>query len=185
MARVLVTKVTHVPQLPLSRIPRTPSMVIRPLIAADVIHILELQQLAYAGYFLESAESFEVKIAAGPETCFGAWFDGRLVGYLVAIPLACDEPLSLNSTHIQPTPMDEAQVLYIHDLAIHPERRKTGLGSVLLVHLYESATRYGIEAYSLVAVQNSSGYWAQRGFTPQEGPPAIGYGPEAVRMSRR
>jgi N-acetylglutamate synthase-like GNAT family acetyltransferase len=107
------------------------------------------------------------------------------VGYLVAVPLDRDEPLSLNSTHIQPTPMAEAQVLYIHDLAIHPERRKTGLGDVLLVHLYESAIRYGIEAYSLVAVQNSSGYWAQRGFTPQEGPPAIGYGPEAVRMSRR
>jgi GNAT superfamily N-acetyltransferase len=150
-----------------------------------VNQVLELQELAYAQNYLESAESFTVKIAAGPETCFGAWFDGRLVGYLVAVPLDRDEPLSLNSTHIQPTPMAEAQVLYIHDLAVRPERRKTGLGDVLLVHLYESAIRYGIEAYSLVAVQNSSGYWAQRGFTPQEGPPAIGYGPEAVRMSRR
>ena len=176
---------THVTHLPLSRIPRTPSLVIRPLTTADVNQVLELQELAYAENYLESAESFTVKIAAGPETCFGAWFDGRLVGYLVAVPLDRDEPLSLNSTHIQPTPMAEAQVLYIHDLAIHPERRKTGLGDVLLVHLYESAIRYGIEAYSLVAVQNSSGYWAQRGFTPQEGPPAIGYGPEAVRMSRR
>jgi ribosomal protein S18 acetylase RimI-like enzyme len=160
-------------------------MVIRPLISIDVAHVLELQQLAYSETYLESDDSFAVKIAAGPETCFGAWFDGRLVGYLVAVPLARDEPLSLNSTHIQPTPMDEAQVLYIHDLAIHPERRKTGLGDVLLVHLYESAIRYGIEAYSLVSVQNSSAYWAQRGFTPQEGLPAIGYGPEAVRMSRR
>lgn len=144
-----------------------------------------LQQLVYAAMFLETFDSFAVKIAAGPETSFGAWFDGRLVGYLVAVPLARDEPLSLNSTQIQPTPMDEAQVLYIHDLAVHPDRHKTGLGSVLLVHLYEAATRYGIEAYSLVAVQNSSGYWAQRGFTPQEGSPAIGYGPDAVRMSRR
>ena len=176
---------THVTHLPLGRIPRTPSLVIRPLTTADVNQVLELQELAYAQNYLESAESFTVKIAAGPETCSGAWFDGRLVGYLVAVPLDRDEPLSLNSTHIQPTPMAEAQVLYIHDLAIHPERRKTGLGDVLLVHLYESAIRYGIEAYSLVAVQNSSGYWAQRGFTPQEGPPAIGYGPEAVRMSRR
>jgi len=160
-------------------------MVIRPLISTDVAHVLELQQLAYSETYLESDDSFAVKIASGPETCFGAWFDGRLVGYLVAVPLARDEPLSLNSTQIQPTPMAEAQVLYIHDLAVHPERRKTGLGSVLLVHLYESATRYGIEAYSLVAVQNSSDYWAQRGFTAQEGLPAIGYGPEAVRMSRR
>jgi N-acetylglutamate synthase-like GNAT family acetyltransferase len=81
--------------------------------------------------------------------------------------------------------MSEAEILYIHDLAVRPERHKTGLGDVLLVHLYDSASRYGIEAYSLVAVQNSSGYWVQRGFTPQEGLPAIGYGPEAVRMSRR
>lgn len=173
------------PQLPPSRIPRTPSLVIRPLIATDVDHILVLQELAYAGYYLESAESFAVKIAAGPETCFGAWFEGQLVGYLVAVPLQSDQPLDLNSTKIEPTPMSEAQVLYIHDLAVHPERRKTGLGDVLLVHLYDSANRYGIEAYSLVAVQNSTGYWAQRGFEPQEGQPAIGYGPEAVRMSRR
>jgi GNAT superfamily N-acetyltransferase len=177
--------VTYVPQLPLGRIPRTPSLVIRPLIADDVAHILELQQLAYAGYYLESAESFTVKIAAGAETCFGAWFDGQLVGYLVAVPLLSDEPLDLNSTQLEPTPMSEAQILYIHDLAVRPERRKTGLGDVLLVHLYDSASRYGIEAYSLVAVQNSSGYWAQRGFEIQEGLPAIGYGPEAVRMSRR
>jgi ribosomal protein S18 acetylase RimI-like enzyme len=177
--------VTHVPQLPVGRIPRTPSLVIRPLIATDVDHILELQQLAYAGYYLESAESFAVKIAAGTETCFGAWFDGQLVGYLVAVPLRSDEPLDLNSTQLQPTPMSESQVLYIHDLAVHPERRKSGLGDVLLVNLYDSASRYGIEAYSLVAVQNSSDFWAQRGFTLHEGSPAIGYGPEAVRMSRR
>lgn len=173
------------PQLPPSRIPRTPSLVIRPLIAADVVHILELQQLAYDGYYLESAESFAVKIAAGPETCFGAWFDGRLAGYLVAFPLGADEPVNLNSSQLEPTPMSEAQVLYIHDLAVHPERRKTGLGDVLLVHLYDTASRYGIKAYSLVAVQNSTGYWADRGFQPQEDLPAIGYGPEAVRMSRR
>ncbi|CAB4641029.1 unannotated protein [freshwater metagenome] len=173
------------PQLPLRRIPRTPTLVIRPLIATDVDHILELQELAYAGYYLESADSFTVKIAAGPETCFGAWFEGQLVGYLVAVPLSGDEPLHLNSTDLQSTPMGKAQVLYIHDLAVHPERRKTGLGDVLLVHLYDSANRYGIETYSLVAVQNSTGYWAQRGFEPQGGPPAIGYGPEAVRMSRR
>ena len=185
MARVLLTKVTHVSQLPLGRIPRTPSLVIRPLTAADVVHILELQQLAYDGYYLESEESFTVKITAGPETCFGAWFDGRLVGYLVAFPLATDEPVNLNSSQIESTPMTEAQVLYIHDLAVHPERRKTGLGDVLLVHLYDSATRYDIEAYSLVAVQNSVGFWADRGFVTQEGLPAIGYGPEAVRMSRR
>jgi hypothetical protein len=46
MARVLVTKVTGVAQLPLGRIPRTSSLVIRPLIATDVTHILEPQQLA-------------------------------------------------------------------------------------------------------------------------------------------
>jgi GNAT superfamily N-acetyltransferase len=185
MARVLVTKVTGVAQLPLGRIPRTSSLVIRPLIATDVTHILELQQLAYDGYFLESAESFTVKIAAGPETCFGAWSNGQLVGYLVAFPLRAHAVIDLNSTTLEPTPMAQAEVAYIHDLAIHPQRRKTGLGDVLLVHLYESATRYGIEAYSLVAVQNSAPYWAQRGFTPQEGLPAIGYGPEAVPMSRR
>jgi ribosomal protein S18 acetylase RimI-like enzyme len=159
--------------------------VIRPLIAADVGHVCDLQQLAYTENYLESAESFATKIAVGPETCFGAWIDGRLVGYLVAVPLARDEPLSLNSTHIQPTPMDEAKVLYIHDLAVHPERRRTGLGDVLLVHLYDSATRYGIDAYSLVAVQNSVPYWSLRGFQIDKNLPVNGYGPEAVRMLRR
>lgn len=176
---------THVTHLPLSRIPRTPSLVIRPLTPADVNQVLELQELAYAQNYLESAESFTVKIAAGPETCFGAWVEGQLVGYLVAVPLASDAPVDLNSTEIEPIAMGEAQVVYIHDLAVRPERRKTGLGDVLLVHLHDSATRYGLGAYSLVAVQKSAEYWAQRGFVAQEDLPAIGYGPEAVRMSRR
>lgn len=172
-------------QLPLSRIPRTPTLVVRPLIADDIAHILMLQQLVYDETFLESDDSFAVKIAAGPETCFGAWFDGQLVGYLVAVPLKAQRGIDLNSTTLESTPMAEAEVVYIHDLAVHPQRRKTGLGDVLLVHLYESATRYGLEAYSLVAVQNSSPYWAHRGFEPDGTWQAIGYGPDAVPMSRR
>jgi len=177
--------VTGVAHLPLGRIPRTPSLVIRPLIATDIDHILTVQQLAYTQNYLESYDSFAAKIAAGPQTCFGAWFDGHMVGYLVAVPRRAHEVIDFNSATIEPTPMAEAQTVYIHDLAVHPERRKSGLGDVLLVHLYESTHRYGIETYSLVAVQDSTQFWAQRGFTAQEGLPAIGYGPEAVPMSRR
>lgn len=169
----------------LGRIPRQPSMTIRPILDSDIDHILGVQQLAYEPHYWESAQSFRAKVAASSGSCCGAWFDGHMAGYLIAVPLPADFTPDLNSDAIESCPPDKADAMFIHDIAVHPQHRAAGLADVLLVHLYETASRFHIESYRLVSVQGSQHFWAQRGFQVEKDPPPKGYGPEAVLMSRR
>lgn len=168
-----------------ARIPRQPSLTIRPVLDTDIDHILRVQQLAYEPYYWESATSFRTKVVAGPDACCGAWFDGAMVGYLIAVPLPANQIPDLNSESLVPCPADEAEVMFIHDISVDPDHRARGVADVLLVHLYESALRHQIEHFRLISVQGSQPFWEARGFTAEEGPAPPGYGPEAVLMSRR
>lgn len=159
--------------------------VVRPLGAHDVESVLAIQAVAYEPRYHESAEAFTAKIAAGRECCFGLFKGSKMAAYLVAVPLADDSTLSLDSSQVPGVTLMMAMVMFIHDLAVHPDHRGRGLGDVLLVHLHETAMRHGVSAYRLVAVQNSVHFWQQRGFVVEPVPPPAGYGPEAVVMSRR
>lgn len=169
----------------LPRIPRTPATIVRPLTVVDLSHVDSIQRDAYRSTYHESMDSFAAKIAASAATCFGAWYEGDMIGYLVAVGLASLEPVALDAPTMSTPPIDQASAIYIHDLAVRPTMRGHGVGDVLLVHLYEAASRWGITDYMLVSVQDSTSFWADRGFTIEPGPPPAGYGPEAVVMLRR
>lgn len=161
------------------------SVVIRKLIHDDIEQILQLQQLAYRTSYLETAASYAVKITIGEHLCFGAWLNGQLIGHLVAVPLLVDASIDLDSSRLDPVEMSDARVIYIHDLAVHPNHRGTGLSDDLLANMFQFATEHHIEAFNLVAVQHSTQFWAKRGFVASTGLLPKGYGPEAVLMSRR
>ena len=167
------------------RIPRTPSTVVRPILDTDIDHLLQVQHHAYEQRYWESAESFRAKVIAGAGSCCGAWNDGTMLGYLIALPLADNTAPSLNSVELPAVAPDTATTMFIHDLAVLPDHRGAGLADVLLVHLYESALRRNIEQFRLISVQESQPFWQSRGFVVEPDPVPPGYGPEAVLMSRR
>ncbi len=158
---------------------------VRLLVVDDVSHIVQLQHRAYASNYLEDADSFLAKITASPLTAFGAWHNNQLVGYLVAVLMHDHEGLDLNTSYIPAVPMAEAQRVYIHDLAVHPDFRGTGLADTLLECLDAAVTSAPIVEYLLVSVQGSHGFWEKRGFVVSSDPVPNGYGPEAVLMLRR
>ena len=55
-----------------------------------------------------------------------ARLEGQSVGYLVAIPVKAGQPPPLNASTC-PVPRD-ADALYLHDLAVHPDARGAGVG---------------------------------------------------------
>lgn len=158
---------------------------IRILDTADVPDVLCLQETAYAANFLEDADSFAAKISASDETSFGAWHNGEMVGYLIALPLMTDEGLDLNTSNVPTIPIREARVMYIHDLAVQPEARSLGVADHLLQRLEDAVRGSAISQWHLVSVQGSRGFWEKRGFVVSADPPPNGYGPEAVLMLRR
>lgn len=133
---------------------------------ADLPEILAVQKLAYEERLIEEAGAFISKIAASPETCFLIRDRDGLGAYLITLACTEDTIPALNNSS-QPR-SEDADVLYIHDLAVNPNAAGRGYGTKLVKHALAVATDLGLEKAYLVAVQNSDGFWAKFGFKTVE-----------------
>ena len=86
---------------------------------------------------------------------------GDLLGYLFSYPAASQHLTALASPF---EPAVEAEVLYLHDMAVNINTRGVGIAAALLNHAEQHAKTLELTALSLVAVQNSHGFWQKQGF---------------------
>ncbi|MBU1385475.1 MAG: GNAT family N-acetyltransferase [Alphaproteobacteria bacterium] len=155
--------------------------------AGDLDAVAEIAGLSFPDHF-EGRDCFENRLALHPEGCFVlAGRDGAAKGYLVAYPWREGHAPALN-TLIETIPAD-ADVLYLHDLALHPDARGGGWTGSIIEELARSAKAAGWPAVALVAVNDAAPFWEGRGFTVVETPEMAaklaGYGPDARYMIRR
>lgn len=158
---------------------------VQPLHQRNIDDILRIQEAAYAENYLEDAESFIAKIDASSTTSFGAWRNTEMLAYLIAVPLADDGGFDLNTTHVPAAVLETATVMYIHDLAVHPDARGSGVATHLLKRLADQVIDSSISEWRLVSVQGSQDFWVKHGFVASPDHVPNGYGPEAVLMLRR
>ena len=158
---------------------------VQPLHQRNIDDILRIQKAAYGEMYLEDADSFIAKIIASPATSFAAWNDSLMIGYLIAVPLQSDDGLHLNTSDVPTVPLENATVMYIHDVAVHPEARGDGVAQLLLQHLEDAVSGTSISQWLLVSVQGSHDFWVKQGFAVSPRPAPNGYGAEAVLMLRR
>jgi GNAT superfamily N-acetyltransferase len=105
---------------------------------------------------------------------------------LVAYPWLRDQAPALN-TLAERLPAD-ADVLYLHDLALHPGARGRGLTSPVIEQVVRLAQTEGLPAVSLVAVNDATAFWRLRGFedapSPTMATKLASYGSDAAYMIR-
>lgn len=153
---------------------------------ADDLHaVLDIQALCYGDGLPETAGSLMAKHAASPDSCFVAEQDGRVQAYLFSLPWRLGSlPAHDASSCVLPEAPD---CFYLHDLAVHPDARGGGAAAGLVARFLACAATRGQAC--LVAVQDSSAWWARHGFVTVDDPalrPAglASYG-EAARYMRR
>ena len=159
----------------------------RPMAAAD----LEGVAAVAAGAFPDHPEDracFANRLALHPAGCkVLADRADRVAGYLAAYPWRADDAPALN-TLIEAIP-DDATVMYLHDLALHPEARGGGWSRPIVERLATEARAAGWPALALVAVNDAAPFWEGLGFTAVEAPEMAAklasYGPDARYMLRR
>ena len=158
---------------------------IRPLQADDLAAVLAIQLRCHDSTRIESAQSFDAKRRASPTSCFMARLEGQSVGYLVAIPVKAGQPPPLNASTC-PVPRD-ADALYLHDLAVHPDARGAGVAVALVRAFFDVLGRQGFSQACLTAVNGSTAFWQRQGFRDAELDAAAGgmgsYGDGARYMS--
>ncbi|URI15272.1 MULTISPECIES: GNAT family N-acetyltransferase [Brevundimonas] len=157
----------------------------------DIDAVVEVARLSFPDHF-EDRACFENRLALYPRGCFvlaGAGAEDGAEparGYLIAYPWRADAAPALN-TVIEGLPA-QAEVLYLHDLALDPRARGGGRTGAVIERLAEQAAEDGWPALALVAVNAASGFWARHGFEPRD-PPGMAqklasYGEDARYMVR-
>lgn len=149
------------------------SLQIRPMTAADIEGVLQVQAATYAAHYHEPAEVFASKLALAGQFCFVAVKQQQLCGYLFAHPWPHRAPPALFAT-IDQLPSD-ADSLFIHDLALHPSCRGQAIGRHLLQHSLLAAKQARLTYSTLVAVQGAQSFWQRIGYRVLEIEPGPGF----------
>ena len=140
----------------------------RGMTTADLDAVAEIAAIGFPDHF-EGRDCFENRLALNPGGCFVLARDRDApLGYLVAYPWTEMSTPALN-TLIGAVPRDAA-VMYLHDLALHPDVRGAGWSRLMVERLAADAAAAGWPALSLVAVNDATGFWARHGFHVVETP---------------
>lgn len=152
----------------------------------DIAAVVEVARLSFPDHF-EDRACFANRLALYPRGCFVlADTDGPARGYLIAYPWKTESAPPLN-TVIEGLPADP-RLIYLHDLALHPEARGGGATRVIVERLAEQASEDGWPQIALVAVNDAAGFWSRQGFSERTAPGMAAklatYGPDARYMVR-
>jgi GNAT superfamily N-acetyltransferase len=155
---------------------------IRGITEADWPEVVALEAEAYADTALTEGEA-ALRSRASAGLCFVLDLDGRIAGYVLALPYPRFSCPGLG----RPEPaVHRSSNLHLHDLVISEPLRRRGLGTRLVRHLTDVALARGFETMSLIAVAGKESFWRACGYlADQEVRLPPGYGGGAVYMSMR
>ncbi|WP_426022564.1 GNAT family N-acetyltransferase [Brevundimonas sp. PWP3-1b1] len=140
----------------------------RPMRPDDIDAVVEVARLSFPDHF-EDRACFQNRLALYPRGCFVlADGDAPAQGYLIAYPWRAESAPPLN-TVIEGLPADP-DLIYLHDLALHPDARGSGATGAVVERLAEQAAEDGWPAIALVAVNDAAGFWSRHGFEARAAP---------------
>lgn len=127
----------------------------------DLAAVIRIQAEAYIDEILETDDVIHARFAQTPDTSWVVERNGDVCGYLVGYQSTLGEvtPLGFEFSHKQ-----QANTLYLHDLAISQSGKGFGLGSLIINHALADARKRQLEHAALVSVQNSTVFWEKLGF---------------------
>lgn len=164
------------------------ALTIRAMQLRDVADVLRIQRACYVPHMNESRSVIEHRLAAAPDTAWVAERAGKIVAYLAAYPSSLGKVTSLGGRFNVPVTAD---CLYLHDLAVSPEVRRSGAGPMLLRRAWHAAGLIGLTHSALVSVQDSKLFWEKYGYrvaedlVPEQQNNLASYGAPSWYMTRR
>lgn len=139
---------------------------IRLLTAEDIPSVLDVQRESYDGTLIEDEAVFLERLRVFPAGMLGAVSGETLAGYAVCHPWIFGGTVPLNTAGL--TLPDNADCLYLHDVAVRPAFRGGHVGGWLVAAAMEVGIVAGLRRFTLTAVQSSEGFWERFGFRPAE-----------------
>lgn len=159
---------------------------VRTLLLQDIPAALALQAAIYPAFLVEPEPAFVSRMRLAASYCLAATARDKLVGYLLAHAWPSGSPPPVGAVLADGMPRE---ILFIHDLAVAPAARGTGVGRALLDHAGAAATSDGLVRAELIAVEGAADFWRRQGFVDASMSDALhakvaAYGPAARWMVR-
>lgn len=142
----------------------TQTIRIRPLLAADVAAVLDIQVQCYGADFVEPHAVFERRLQARCQCSWAAERDGQVLAYLAAYWSLPGAVTPLNGEFAE---YEQASVLYLHDMAVSAAAAGQGVARSLVQAAMALARERGVQETALVSVQDSQAYWSRQGYWAQ------------------
>lgn len=164
-----------------------PELTWRSMTTDDLDGVVQVAALGFPDHF-EGRDCFANRLALNPSGCFVlADAGGGVFGYLVAYPWRAGSAPALNIL-LDALP-DDADLMYLHDLALHPQARGGGHAKPIVERLADQARAAGWSTMALVAVNDAAPFWARHGFEVGDAPEIraklASYGSGARYMTRQ
>ncbi|CAM3293584.1 GNAT family N-acetyltransferase [Cupriavidus taiwanensis] len=170
---------------------------VRPMVRSDLPAVLAVQASCYTEALLESEAALASRLALAPATCWVAHDPaqrGTLAAYLFthAWPEDSLPPLDgrLDDGWRRHTAPDTL-TWFVHDMAVAPAGRGTGLAPRLYAAAQAAAVAAGLGRSRLIAVQAAAPWWRRLGYAPvpaqisaRHAGKLAAYGAGAVLMER-
>lgn len=132
----------------------------RLMTAADIPEVDIIGEVVHPD-FPEDIAVMENRQSIFPQGCFAAQGPDGLLGYAISHPSIIGEPAPLDTIINLP---ENADCLFLHDIALSEAARGLGLGSRIVPLLTKTAKDAGFDQLGLVSVNNSLGFWQSQGF---------------------
>lgn len=136
--------------------------------AGDLAAVSRMAAIIHTGFFEEDA-IYSERLELYPEGCHLLQAaSGETLGYAITHPWRLYSMPALNSMleRLPTTP----STYYLHDIALMPAARGTGAAGRIVSLLAAHAGEQGFDTMSLVAVNNSAGFWQKHGFEIDDRP---------------
>lgn len=147
---------------------------------------LRLQSDVYPSFLVEPENAFASRCATAAPYCLAAEVHDVLIAYLLAHGWPREAPPPVGAVL---DPEVRGDSLFLHDLAVSPAARGTGVGRALVDRAFTLARNDGLQRAELIAIEGAAPFWAGLGFAATMPSPALaakvaGYGPRAQWMAR-
>lgn len=134
---------------------------IRLMLASDMPRVMAIQAECYVRQLNESETVIGARLEQMPQTNWVFAVDGQAVAYLVAYRTRRGKVTPFDG--VFPS-IDDADCLYLHDLAVSAQARGRGAARALVEHALELGARMRLAYSALVSVQDSCSFWEAQGY---------------------
>lgn len=137
-----------------------------PMQPSQLDDVQRVQRQAYPPVLWEDNNALAQKQQLSASTCWVAHnTQGDLVAYILSHPWPKQSIPKLNT--VLPNLPDDSELLYIHDVAVHPAWHGQGLAQQLLAGVQKVAVDLALSGMALVAVQGAQPFWRKQGFVTE------------------